>query len=171
MRPLESCATPVADVEYPVDASGDDPLFREFFDYWKSLGSGYRCARRKDFCPTDVPKLLGWINVAEIIRSGDEMRFRFTLWGSKVTTLYDGDFTGYYIEEVMASTPNGAVDAAFKKVARECVPHYWQVPVPRPNREFVSYRRLALPFSDETGETVSHILALILPVKHPTYET
>lgn len=153
--------------DYPVPDRLDDPKFREFFGYWKKLGKNSGCARRIDFDPLAVPTLLGWFNVAKVERSQDCLRFRFTLWGSNITQLFDGDFTGRYVDEIMMPTPQGEVNKVFEIVTNECRPHFWEVPVPRPNRNFTSYRRLALPFMDEQGEKVSHIIALMLPSMIP----
>lgn len=67
----------------------------------------------------------------------------------------------------MLPTDEGSVQDAFEFVARNSVPHFWRVRVPRPNREFASYKRLALPYRNSSGVEISHIIALMIPDYRP----
>lgn len=148
---------------YPVTEDWDDPRLRQYFDYWHAGVSGRGPPPRSYFDPIDVKNLLGYFNVARVRRDDDRMRFQFTLWGTKITTLFGGEFTGKHVDEIMMPTEKGTVQDAFEFVAREQMPHYWRVAVPRPNRDFSFYSRLALPYLSEDTQEVSHIIALIIP--------
>lgn len=155
---------------YPVPEESDDPKFRQFFDYWVAHSKDGFPPRKRDFDPLEVIDILGHLNVARVHRDGGAMRFQFILWGTKIAELYGGDFTGKFMEDVMLPTALANVQAAFEQVARDAVPHFWQVPVPRPGRDYIGYRRLALPFADDDRRKITHIIALMVPDR-PTRPT
>lgn len=149
--------------EYPVPQEQDDWRLAAFFEYWLSRRGGFSIARRIDIDPTEIPKLLGYFNMIKIERDGTEMRFRFTLWGTMVAEMYGGDFTGKYLEEVMLPAKINAIRQAFMQCVDKLQPHYWAVPVPRPNRHFIGYRRLVVPLATVDGRQVSHLMAMMIP--------
>ena len=151
---------------YPVPEALEDPRLRRFFDYWRSGFGDSLPPERKQFDPLHLLDLMGMFNIAKVYRERNALRFKFTLWGTQNSTLYGGDFTGRYLDEIMLPTEKGSVQDAFEAVARKSVPHFWQVRVPRPHREFASYKRLALPYRDGGTPEISHVIALIIPDEH-----
>ena len=147
---------------YPIPQDLDHPLFRQFYAYWRGGFDGNRLPSKSGFDPLANPELLGHLNIARVEREGENMRFRFTLWGTAICDLFGGDFTGCFVDEMMQPTNQGSVQDAFLWVVETGQPHFWHVQVPRADREFAAYRRLALPYADQHGTHVSHIIALML---------
>lgn len=148
-------------IAYPVPETDDDPKFRAFFKYWQGLQRGGSLPRRSDIDPLDIPTLLGHVNLIEVLRDGDRIRYRYALWGTKVATLYGADFTGRFLEDIIIPTRIETVREAFDVTVQTGAPHYWKVPVPVENREFLSSRRLLLALSED-GAKVTHLMALML---------
>ena len=71
---------------YPVPEHLDDPRLRAIFDYWRSRFRGSLLPARTDIDPIQIPALLGHINIIEVTRRGDAIRFHPTLL----------DFAGHY---------------------------------------------------------------------------
>jgi hypothetical protein len=149
---------------YPVPEIDDDPRFRTFFKYWMDIHQGSALPRRSDIDPLDIPSLLGHLNLIDVLRDDGGIRYRYALWGTKVATLYGADYTGRFLEDIMIPTQFEAVREAFNVTVETGLPHYWKVPIPIENREFVSSRRLLLPLSQD-GQRVTHMIALMLGEK------
>lgn len=151
----------VKDLEYPVPAQLNDPIFQEIFDYWMSRRSGDRLPSRKDIDPTDIRKVLGHIALIEVVPGTQRPRFRYRLWGTRVTELYGRDYTGYMLDEVIIPTAREKIQEVFEWVIENRKPHFWQIPVPAENRDFVSNRRLLLPLAGD-GRHVDMLLAVMV---------
>lgn len=111
----------------------------------------------------DLLDLLGHVNIVRVEGRGKETRFLITLWGTGVTYIYDGDYTGRYVDEVFQETELGSVHASYQQIVDSREPHFWKILVPEKDRGFMSYRRLALPFGGEEDGVVTDIMLLILP--------
>jgi hypothetical protein len=146
--------------EYPVPPELDDPRLRAMFDYWLSKFSDGRLPALKDIDPIEIPRLLGHINLIDVEREDGRVRFRFRLWGTKITELYGRDCTGRYLDEIIVPTMSSEIQQIFERVANTGLAHFWQVPVPMENREFINNRRLLLPLSG--GDTVDHLLGFMV---------
>ncbi|WP_425405285.1 PAS domain-containing protein [Hwanghaeella sp.] len=139
----------------------DDPIFREVFDYWSAKCDGEHLPSRKDIDPTDIWKVLGNIVLIEVVTGAPRPRFRYRLWGTRVTELYGKDYTGYMLDQVIIPASREKIQAVFEWVIENRTPHFWQVPVPAENRNFVSNRRLLLPLATD-GRTIDMLMAVIL---------
>jgi hypothetical protein len=147
---------------YPVPPERDDPRLRAIWDYWCSRHRGGRLPGRRDIDPLHIPRLLGHIGIIEVLRQADGgRRFRFRLWGTRLTELYGRDYTGSYLEDVILPTRVEAIRAVFEMVVLTHLPHFWQVPVPAENRDFISNRRLLMPLASD-GETVDALLGFAI---------
>jgi len=146
--------------DYPVPADKDDPRFHVLFDYWLGKCRGDRLPGRQHIDPIDLRDLLGRINLIEVERT-PELRFRYRVWGSKVTEMVGMDYTGRYAGDLALPTTAERIVEALSLVVRRRAPHFWQVPVPYNDRGFISYRRLALPLASD-GETVDMLVALLI---------
>lgn len=162
-KPKTAGVVPVTSAvqEYPVPEQLDDPIFREIFDYWRTKCRGERLPARKDIDPTDIGKVLGSIVLIEVLPGTPSPRFRYRLWGTRVTELYGKDYTGYMFDQVISPASREKIQDVFEWVIENRTPHFWQVPVPAENRDFVSNRRLLLPLATD-GRTVDMLLAVIV---------
>ena len=146
---------------YPVPEHLDDPRLRAIFDYWRSRFRGSLLPARTDIDPLQIPALLGHLTITKVARRADAIRFRYRLWGTRVTELYGRDFTGRYLDEIIIPTRVEEIQRIFEEVTATAVPHFWQIPVPVENRAFVSNRRVLLPLATD-GVTVDFLLAFMV---------
>lgn len=146
---------------YPIPLEHDDPLFREMFDYWLSKFDGDRLPARADLDPADIPELLGRINVIAVERKGGRLRFKFVLWGTIVAEIYGRDYTGCFLDEIIVPTQIAEIQRIFERVVETGEPHFWQIPVPVENRDFISTRRLLLPLASD-GTLVDKLFAFMI---------
>lgn len=149
--------------EYPVPIEADHPDLRAFFEYWLSLRNGTSPPRKSDFDPLDILKLLGNVFVVRVHYNTSSLRFQYTLWGTHLRDLVNREMSGKFVEEVIAAERVPEVEQAMTEVAVDRRSHFWYASLPVDEREFLYYRRLLLPFVNDSGEQVSHLIGLIVP--------
>ena len=157
-QPITAASEPS---DYPVPESHDDPRFRWLFDYWLERLDGRRLPGRADIDPIDFPHLLGRINLIDISRSQERLRFRYRLWGTKIAEMIGRDYTGRLIEDVVLPRDYRRIGKVLCDIVETGRPHFWQVPVPFIGRDFGSYRRLMLPLAGD-GLEVDMLVSLII---------
>jgi len=152
-----------ADVAYPVPTEKDTQAFRDVFAYWQGKFHGDRLPGRADIDPLELRPFLGRIALIDVIREGDALRFRYRLMGVRIVALFGHDFTGNFIEDALSPDRFDSVNAAFTGVVKTGQPHFWEIPVPAPDRDFRSLRRLLLPLASD-GVTVDMLFGFALEV-------
>lgn len=157
-QPLTAASEPI---EYPVPSVLDDDRFRWLFDYWLDKVAGGLLPGRADIDPIDFPHLLGRLNLIEVLRTQEQLRFRYRLWGTKISEMIGRDYTGRLVEDVVLPEDYRRISAVLGEVVETRRPHFWQVPVPFIGRDFGSYRRLLLPLAAD-GQTVDLLLSYII---------
>ena len=148
-------------IDYPVPSSLDDPRFRWLFDYWLDKASDGYLPGRADIDPVDFPHLLGRLNLIDVLRTQERLRFRYRLWGTKIGEMIGRDYTGRLIEDVVLPIDYRRISRALIETVESCRPHFWRIPVPFIGRDFGSYRRLLLPLAKD-GTTVDMLLSLMI---------
>ncbi len=74
------------------------PLLREAFKLWNSKRGNRRMAKRADFDPLEMPRLLSSIILIDVENDGARLRIR--LVGTKIVDMYGSDYTGKYLDEI-----------------------------------------------------------------------
>ena len=136
---------------YPVPPDLDDPKFQRMFEYWLSKFRDGRLPARADIDPVEIRDLLGHINIIQVIRESDRTRFRYSLWGTKVTELYGRDFTGKYLDDIIIPTKVSEIQRVFEEVVETGQPVFQQISYLH-HQTVVSFERLVLPFSQSGSE-------------------
>jgi len=152
-----------ADVAYPVPPKKDAQPFRDVFAYWQGKFHGDRLPGRADIDPLDLRPFLGRIVLIDVIREEGALRFRYRLMGVRIVALFGRDFTGNFIEDALPPDRFDLVNAAFTAVAKTGQLHFWEIPVPAPDRNFRSLRRLLLPLASD-GVTIDMLFGFALEV-------
>jgi hypothetical protein len=153
--------TSPADLSLPADAK--DPRFSAFFVYWQSKAPPGRLPGRQHIDPSEIPRLLPHLALYDVIRNGDDFRFRFRLVGTGAAEALGADNTGRFIDEIMAPEPYRPLHAAYSELVRRHTPQYWQRNLPFANRDFLAVQRLALPLAAD-GDTVDMIMTYYVPI-------
>lgn len=102
---------------------------------------------RQDIDPTDIPRFLPHIAMADVFHA--PLRFRHRLLGTFVTGFYERDSTGKWVDETLY----GANTEEMLWLYRQCVlrrgPIAVQQAVPFVRRDWVILEGLLMPLSDD----------------------
>ena len=91
---------------------------KAFYDYWQSLPRNGLVPESKDFLPEDIPELLPFITIYELV-SEDFIRFR--LAGTMIANRYGRDRTGQnYLDEVTPKRRKKASEAFWAVYNQPC---------------------------------------------------
>lgn len=146
---------------YPVPSELDDSRFRWLFQYWVERCRDGRLPGRPDIDPLDFPHLLGRIYLIEVVRTPERVRFRFRLWGTKISGLFRHEHTGHWLEDIAAPGTLADLERTLLTCVEERQPHFWRRTIPGDAIEYVATRRMLLPLASD-GETVDMLFGLIL---------
>ncbi len=152
---------PADDPDYPVPAELDDERFRWLFQYWLARRLDGRLPGRQDIDPLDFPKLLGRLYLIEVVRESGDVRFRFRLWGTKISGVFRNEHTGRWLEDIAAPGTLPDLQRTLLTCAEEHRPHFWRRMMPHDVADYVATRRLLLPLASD-GDTVDMLFGLIL---------
>lgn len=95
------------------------PLHREIHDYWSSKKTDGRLPARADIDPVDIPQVLQWTLLLDVVRSDAQPRFKFRLFGTGLVERAGRDLTGVWIEDAFPEEQRHAYffDAVARVVA------------------------------------------------------
>jgi len=139
---------------------GDDRL-RALYDYWRSRRRGRRCPSRSDIEPTDIPGLLPYVMLTEVIDGG--ARYRWRLVGTEVERHFGCQMTGRYIDEQLRGEYLAYVEKLYRSAVAGCTPVYSENAYNTRTSGWDAYpevfrtARVMLPLAPE-GEAVNMIL-------------
>lgn len=136
------------------------PLHREAYGYWRSKFDAGRLPGRDAIDPLELPTVLPWLNLVDVVKVGDQYRFRHRLIGTGIVSRYGRDATGGWFDEVY--------DPEFLKqhqkdhiaIVESGRPSVELVPMPVKEKSFINYQRLALPLATD-GTTVDMIMVVL----------
>ena len=72
-------------IDYPVPEELDDQRFRRFFDYWVSKHRDGLLPGSVQIDPLEFADLLGNVNMIDVVRQNDTLRFLYRVWGTAAT--------------------------------------------------------------------------------------
>ncbi len=146
----------------------DHPRFRRLADYLASKVSPDTLPGRQHIEPTEIPDLLPWIMLVEVIAQADaEPRYRIRLVGTEVVDIQGIDGTGKYVEEVLNRAEAAMIMQGYGEIVRSHVPGYREGVVATVEREHVRYRRIAFPLARD-GEHVDMLIFVFVSDDKPT---
>ncbi len=97
------CSSPLYSLPDAAPEEITDPILSDLYDYWSGLRRNGALPARSDLDPTDIPKLLPYIILAECYDAGRRIRFRLT--GSDIAFVQGADLTGLFLHERGPMTP------------------------------------------------------------------
>ncbi len=133
--------------------------FKEMIRYLESVAPEGRLPGRQHIDPADLLEVLSLINLMDVEREGETLRFRYRLVGGDQTQAAGRDITGLTVEEAVRPELVQRINANMNKVVATRCPVYDRFPMPHPNREFIDSQRMYYPLAAD-GETVSMLLVL-----------
>lgn len=127
-------------------------------DYWNEKRGSRPMPSRGDIRPSEFRQHLGWVIMADVLRGGQEFRYR--LVGTLVTQYFLSEGTGKTLAEAFEKWDRGvlnAVRAVMRSVVRDKVAIRAFGAADAFAAGFEEFEALFLPLSDD-GETVNVIL-------------
>lgn len=107
----------------PADRSGRSimasGLLHELLAYWRSCCQGDALPRRADIDPTDIPRLLPYLLLTEVLADG---RYRYRLVGTEVERSFGTAMTGRHIDELMYGDYRSYIEGLYRRVVAERQP-------------------------------------------------
>lgn len=129
-----------------------DPRLADLYAYWNSRRGPRFAPRRTDIDPTDIPKLLPYLLLTDVLPGP---RYRYRLVGTEVERVFGTAMTGRCIDELMHGEYFKFIDGLYRKLVEERVPVYSENAY---SNDAFRTQRLMLPLS-ENGETVDMVLS------------
>jgi hypothetical protein len=153
--PFDPAKTPgVIAVNWDMNAALDQRL-RQIHAYWKSRCGARQMPSRSDLDPVDVPALLPFIFLADVLN--DPRDFRFRLAGTHFRDFTGIEFTGRTIGEVFPPDFNAEVLYHWSNCVERRAPVVGSGRMWVPDREHVTWEGIVLPLSPD-GTTVNMLL-------------
>lgn len=137
------------------------PQHKKLFEYWRAKAPPGRLPSRQSIDPLDLPDLLPWIILFDVVWEGAGPRFRHRLVGTGSAQRAGRDATGLWFEEAYEGDILASQLAAFSEIAKTTMPSLTRVRLPIEGREYVEHDRLILPLASD-GETVDVLIALMV---------
>ncbi|MBV8538687.1 MAG: PAS domain-containing protein [Alphaproteobacteria bacterium] len=133
------------------------PRYARVRDYLQKVAPPGRLPGRSHVDPGALRDLLPLINLVDVIRDKDRLRFRFRLVGTEQTEKAAREITGKFVEDAVVPEFVDRILANMRTVVAEKAPVYDRFPMPHPEREFIDSERIYFPLATD-GEMVDMIL-------------
>jgi hypothetical protein len=135
------------------------PLFARMRDYLARVAPHGRLPGRQHIDPIDLREVLALINLAEVVRESETLRFRFRLVGTMQTTMAGREITGKFIEDAVLPQFVDRIRTNMRAAVERKVAIYDRFEMPHPHRTFIDTERIYYPLAAD-GETVDMLLIL-----------
>jgi hypothetical protein len=136
-------------------AAVKDRRLRQLHAYWAGLCDGRRMPSREDVDPLEVPALLPFIFLIDVL--DDPQDFRFRLAGTHFREFAGEEVTGKRIGEIFPPEFCAEVRMQWAGVVAEKAPKSGSGQLWVPGREYVSWEGVILPLSPD-GDRVTMFL-------------
>lgn len=147
--------------------NGDDvllrlqsPLHQEAYKYWYSKKSGDLLPGRDAIDPLELPSVLPWLNLVDVVRDGKNYRFRHRLVGTGIVERFGRDSTGAWFDDIYDAEFFGDHLKGYADLVDKGRVDFARTPMPIPEKNFIVYQRLALPLATD-GVNVDMIMIVI----------
>ena len=139
-----------------------------FHQYWNRIKPEGRLPGRQHLDPVDIPKVVSWLFLAEVLREGEILDFRYRLIGTSNNRLVGKDATGMTVSEAFAPEAAVAIVEHYRVTVERRCPTFWQTDVPTRERRFVHCMRAVFPLAQD-GDTVDMLAGLLVPADTIVY--
>lgn len=129
-----------------------DPRLVDLYRYWDERRSERFAPRRCEIHPTDIPKLLPFLLLVDVLPGP---RYRYRLVGTEVERVFGTAMTGRSIDELMRGEYLDFITGLYRAIVECRAPVYSENTYA--NDAFRTHR-LMLPLSED-GENVTMVLA------------
>jgi hypothetical protein len=132
------------------------PALRTLYDYWLARRGAGLAMMRRDLDPTDIPRLLQNLILAEVADGGRSIRYR--LVGTEIVAAHGFDYTGRTVEELTRGETLDFTRRLYAMVVTRAIPVYSEGRFRWAGREHRWTKRLHLPLT-RAGDEVDLVLS------------
>jgi len=132
-----------------VSAASDieDRRLRRLYEYWDGKRNGRRAPARSDIDPTEIPDLLGYVNLFEVQEAPRDFRVRLN--GTEITRMLGREVTGKWCSEVTPGEDGERCKRAFDIVVDEWSPAIVETSLAFCGKPYTGQTFVALPLSTD----------------------
>jgi hypothetical protein len=135
-----------------------DKTVSAVFEYWQDRRAGRSMPARRDLDPLDIPKLLPWLMLTDVLRK--PLDFRYRLIGTGVAARARRDYTGCRFSELPHASPSSRIWQDRAQVVESCRPVFVAPPYTGGDETVKRVSGIHMPLSED-GETVNMILTVV----------
>lgn len=131
-------------------------LIRRLHVYWDAKRGDRAIPSRADLDPAELKDLLPFILIADL--TGEPLRVRYRLVGTKVAAASGIELTGRYLDELVPSDEENEWQSFYTRMHREARPLFGSAIVPRLDGERFSYEFGLFPLTTDgisVGQCIS----------------
>ncbi|MFC7049419.1 PAS domain-containing protein [Emcibacter nanhaiensis] len=129
----------------PIELSDIEPkALRDLFIYWNKIRGEKSMPSRKDFRPSDVPRLLPHIVMVDVEQ--DSGRYLTRLVGTETVKAMGIDLTGRYVNDVPQMS---VVLERYQWIVENKTPYIYTGQLAWSEKSYLEYFALGLPLSDD----------------------
>lgn len=132
-------------------------IVRELYFYWRARCRDGRPPRRADIDPIEIPKLLPYLTIVEVVP--DARRYVYRLVGTREVEVRGNDPTGKSVAEGFYGPSVAEGHKFYDRVAATVAPAYDDSPYISQDGRYNDDEMLFLPLSED-GVAVSRILVI-----------
>ena len=97
-----------------------DVRLRRLYDYWAMKRDGRPAPARGDIDPVEIPEILGYVNIFDVLNEPREYRVRLN--GSNIAEMLGKDITGQYCSTITSGQDAARCKNAFDICVDRCTP-------------------------------------------------
>jgi hypothetical protein len=135
-----------------------NPILKQAFAYWDGRRKGRPMPARRDIDPLDIPHLLPWLMLTDVLRS--PLDFRYRLIGTGIVSRSRRDFTGSRLSELPHAGPGSMVWRHRREVVETGRPVFAIPPYTGADAAVQRVMGIHMPLSED-AEMVNMILTVV----------
>jgi len=135
------------------------PRFQELATYLAAKAPNGKLPGRQHVDPVEIPKLLPYLSLVDVVREAGRLRYRFRLVGTDVVAKTATDMTGKWVEDAFPAEAATAIVRAYDGVVATLTPHHWATVMSVPGREHIRFERIVFPLASD-GETIDMLIGV-----------
>jgi hypothetical protein len=126
--------------------------------YWNRIRTGRPMPRRADLHPGDIPKLLPYVILMDVLR--EPLDFRYRLIGTEIDRICHRNYKGIRMSEVSDKRSPNPIWQHHQETVEARAPVRRALSYVGPDGDVTRVEHCLMPFSDD-GSTVDHILVAV----------
>jgi hypothetical protein len=135
------------------------PRFQKLATYLAAKAPNGKLPGRQHVDPVEIPRLLPYLSLVDVVRDAGALRYRFRLIGTDVVAKTAKDVTGKWVEDAFPAEAAAAIIQAYDGVVATRTPHHWANVMAVPGREHIRFERIVFPLASD-GKTIDMLIGV-----------